>query len=283
MKARLQGKSVIITGAGRGIGRAYALAMAREGARVVVNDVSADVASEVVEEIAREGGEARLDQTDIADSQAVKALMERTHLELDGLDGLINNAATDFRGGIEAHTESDWDRVMSVNARGSFNCAQHAANVMMKKAGGAIVNTTSGAFWEGTEGVAAYSASKAAVFSLTLSLDTEFSQHGITSNCIAPNATRTRMVDNWIEQLSANSNEAEEEILVKWGIQQPENLAPLAILLCSDDGRSISGQILEVWNNRIYRMRPPERGEYLQREGEVWDFEALARGLPGLK
>ena len=282
MTARLKDKTVIITGAGRGIGRAYAIAMAREGARVVVNDISAEVASEVVKEIDREGGTARMDQTDVSDSEAVKALMERTNREWGGLHGLINNAAIDFRGGIDRHDQADWDRVMSVNARGSFNCAHHAAEVMKTLGRGAIVNTTSGAFWEGTEGVAAYSASKAAVFSLTLSLNTELAQHGITSNCIAPNATRTRMVDHWIEQLSADSDRAEEEILAKWGIQQPENLAPLAILLCSDAGRSISGRIFEVWNERIYVMRPPQRGEHVERDGEAWDIEALAQALPKL-
>ena len=281
MTARLRGKRVIITGAGRGIGRAYALAMAREGARVVVNDISAEVASDVVEEIEQAGGVARMDHTDISDFDAVQALMERTKQELGGLDALVNNAATEFRGGINDHTSDEWDRVMAVNARGSFNCARHAAAIM-KEGEGAIINTTSGAFWEGTEGVAAYSASKAAVFSLTLSLHTELSGHGITSNCIAPNATRTRMVDSWIEQLSADSDQAEEEILAKWGIQQPENLAPLAILLCSDAGRSISGHIFEVWNDRITLMRPPQRGEYVERSGDTWDIEALAGTLPEL-
>lgn len=281
MTARLRGKRVIITGAGRGIGRAYALAMAREGARVVVNDISPEVASNVVEEIEQAGGVARMDHTDISDFDAVQALMERTKQEFGGLDALVNNAATEFRGGINDHTSDQWDRVMAVNARGSFNCARHAAAIM-EEGRGAIVNTTSGSFWEGTEGVAAYSASKAAVFSLTLSLHTELSEHGITSNGIAPNATRTRMVKSWIEQLSAGSDQAEEEILAKWGIQRPENLAPLAILLCSDAGRSISGRIFEVWNDRITLMRPPQRGEHVERRGDTWDIEALARTLPEL-
>ena len=281
MTGHLKEKRVIITGAGRGIGRAYALAMASEGAHVVVNDISAEVASEVVEEIGKAGGTALADHTDISDSDAVEDLMERTKQDLGGLDALVNNAATEFRGGVNEHTAEEWDRVMAVNARGSFNCARHAA-ATMKAGGGAIVNTTSGAFWEGTEGVAAYSASKAAVFSLTLTLHTELSEHGITSNCIAPNATRTRMVDSWIEQLSANSDQAEEEILAEWGIQRPENLAPLAILLCSDAGRSISGRIFEVWNDRISLMRPPQRGEHVERSGDSWDIETLARTLPTL-
>ncbi len=282
MSGRLQGLTVIITGAGRGIGRAYAVAMAREDARVVVNDLSRDEASEVTEEIRREGGQAEADHTDISDFEAVAALMERTDLDWGGVHGLVNNAATEFRGGIADHTAADWDTVMAVNARGSFNCAHHAAKVMMKQGRGAIVNTTSGAFWDGTEGVAAYSASKAAVFSLTLSLNTEFSPQGITSNCIAPNVTRTRMLDSWIEQLSANSDHAEEEILAQWGVQQPSNLAPLAIVLCSDDGRSISGRIFEIWNDKIYLMRPPSRGAHVERSGEEWELDSLAKALSSL-
>jgi NAD(P)-dependent dehydrogenase (short-subunit alcohol dehydrogenase family) len=285
MKGRLQGKTLIITGAGRGIGRAYALAMAREGARVVVNDVSREQASQVAEEICREAGQAVADHTDISDFEAVGALMQRTDREGGGVHGLINNAATEFRGGIDDHTADDWDTVMAVNARGSFNCAHHAAKLMRKQGHGAIVNTTSGAFWDGTEGVAAYSASKAAVFSLTLSLDSEFSRYGITSNCIAPNVTRTRMLDSWIEQLSASSahsDQAEEEILAEWGVQQPANLAPLAIVLCSDEGRSISGRIFEIWNDKIYVMRPPSRGEYVERSGDEWEFDSLAKALPAL-
>ena len=114
------------------------------------------------------------------------------------------------------------------------------------------------------------------------SLNSEFSRYGISSNCIAPNVTRTRMLDTWIEQLSATSDHAEEEILAEWGVQQPANLAPLAIVLCSDEGRSISGRIFEIWNDKIYVMRPPSRGEHIERSGDEWEFDSLAKALPAL-
>jgi len=282
---------VAITGAGRGIGRAYAHAMAAEGANVLVNDLGADIeghgedrspADEVVREILESGGAAVADHGDVSDFEAAGALVERAVEHFGGLDALINNAAIDHRGLFEEHSVADWDRVMAVNARGSFNCARHAVPVMRKRGRGAILNTTSGGFWEGTEGVVAYNASKAATFSLTLTQHTELRKYGITSNCIAPNATRTRMVENWIESLSRSTDRAEQEVLAEWGIQAPANLAPLAIVLCSDAGRQISGNIFEVWEGRISVVEPPQRGASIERDGDAWNPELLAEALPKL-
>ena len=153
---------------------------------------------------------------------------------------------------------------------------------MRRQGRGSIINTTSGAFWEGTDGACAYSASKAAIFSLTLSLHTECHRYGITSNCIAPNATRTRMLDSWIEQLSASSAKAEEEVLAEWGIQAPENLTALPIALCSDVGQTISGHIFEVWNDQISVISPPLRSAAIQRRDESWQVAELIEALPGL-
>ena len=287
----LHGKTVVITGAGRGIGRAYAIAMAREGASVVVNDLgvgpfggagSPESADTVVSEIRNEGGTALADASDVSSADAAAQLIDTAVREFGAVDAIVNNAAIDFRGSIDEHTSDDWDRVMAVNARGTFNCARSAAAVMRRQGHGAIVNTTSGAFWEGTEGVAAYSASKAAVFSLTLSLHTELAAHGVRANCIAPNATRTRMVESWIEQVSKSSDRAEEEILDEYGIQTPENLAPLAILLCSDAGRAHSGFVFEVWGDRIHVVDPPRRGPGVERTGDHWEVDSLAESLSKL-
>ena len=291
MAGRLDGKTIAITGAGKGIGRAYALAMAEEGANVVVNDLGVDVfgeggsespAAEVAREIEERGGTALVDGSDVSDFEAAGSLVDAAVEQFGGLDALVNNAAIDFRGTIEEHAVANWDRLLAVNARGTFNCVRHAVPVMRRAGGGAIVNTTSGAFWEGTSGVAAYSASKAAIFSLTLTQHTELREYGITSNCIAPNATRTRMVETWIEDLRKTSDRAEEEILAEYGIQSPANLAPLAIVLCSDAGRNISGKIFEVWGDRISTIEPPRRGEGVTRDGDTWDIDSLAVTLEKL-
>ena len=291
MTGVLADKTIIVTGAGRGIGRAYALAMAAEGARVVVNDLgvdllgrdpSASLADAVVDEIREAGGSAVADASDVSDFDAAGRLIAAAVGEFGGLDVIVNNAAIEFRGGVAAHSPADWERVMAVNARGTFNCAHCTVPILREQGRGAIVNTTSGAFWEGTENVAAYAASKAAVFALTLTLHSELERFGVTSNAIAPNATRTRMVESWIEQLVESGSGSEAEVVAEYGIQSPENLAPLAITLCADAGRGISGHVFEVWGDRIHVVSPPTRGAGLEREGKTWSLASLAESLPKL-
>ena len=287
----LAGRRVLITGAGRGIGRAYAFAMAAEGAQVVVNDLGVDLAGRgsddapavaVAEKIRAAGGTAIASEADVADFEQAGALIQCAVAEFGGVDALVNNAAIEFRGEVVDHGPADWDRVMSVNARGSFNCARWVAPVMRDQGHGTIVNTTSGAFWEGTEGVAAYAASKAAVFSLTLTLHTELSPMGITANAIAPNATRTRMVDAWIEQLVASGRGSEDEVAAEYGIQEPGNLTALAITLCSGALPGVSGRVFEVWGDRIHMVEPPTRGPGLERGGAEWSVSTLLEQLPKL-
>jgi NAD(P)-dependent dehydrogenase (short-subunit alcohol dehydrogenase family) len=288
---RLAGKVVAITGAGRGIGRGYAIAMAREGACVVVNDLGTDLAGgaqsrapagEVVSTILAEGGQAIANYADISSEDGAQSIVDDARREYGRLDALVNNAAVEFRGKLEEHSAEIFARVLAVNVTGSFNCTKAAIPLMLEQRAGAIVNTTSGAFWEGTDGVAAYGASKAGAFSLTLSQHTELAHRGISSNCIAPGATRTRMVDAWISQLSAENDQPEEQILAEWGIQTADNLAPLAVFLCSDAGREISGFVFEVAGDRIQLVSRPSRGESITREGTEWTFETVADRLPGL-
>jgi len=288
---RLADRCVAITGAGRGIGRAYALAMAGEGAAVVVNDLGSDVtgqgagpetADAVVEEIRATGGRGIANHADVSKAAQARTIVDDALSEFGRLDGLVNNAAIEFRGSIEEHSAETFERVLSVNVTGSLNCTRAAIPVMRERGGGTILNTTSGGFWDGTADCSAYSASKAAVFSLTLSQHTELARFGIRSNCIAPNATRTRMVDTWIAQLSKESEKAEEEIMMQWGIQKAENLAPLAVFLCSDAAREISGYVLEVWQDRISVIERPQRGSSIARADDEWTFDELATGLTEL-
>jgi NAD(P)-dependent dehydrogenase (short-subunit alcohol dehydrogenase family) len=265
--------------------------MAAEGARVVVNDLGVNAggqgrdvspADAVVREILDAGGAALANHADVADFDAARRLVDAAVGEFGGLDALVNNAAIDLRANIDGHSVADWDRVMAINARGTFNCARHALPVMREGGRGAILNTTSGAFWEGTPGVAAYAASKAAVFALTLTLHNELVGSGVTANCISPHATHTRMMAGWLAELSGTGESSREDALALYGLQEPENLAPLAILLCSEAGRNLSGHVFEIWGDRLHVVAPPRRGPSLRRSGETWSIDSLAEALPGL-
>lgn len=288
---RLAGRVVAITGAGRGIGRAYARSMAREGALLVVNDLGTDLegrsanaglAEAVATEIVQMGGRAVASSADVSRESGATSIIDTARSAYGRLDALVNNAAVEFRGSLEEHTAEIFDRVMAVNVRGTFNCFRAALPLMRDQGAGVILNTTSGASWEGTEGVAAYNASKAAVIALMLTQHNELAHAGISANCISPNATRTRMLDAWLGQIATESGRTEEDVLRDHGIQGSENLAPLATFLCSEAGRGISGCVFEVAGDRIVRVSPPERGASIERSGEEWTFEEIAAQLPEL-
>jgi len=290
-EGRLSGRVIVITGAGRGIGRSYALAMAREGAHVIVNDLGADLegrgesaepAEEVAAEIEAAGGSAIASLADVATETGAESIVALARTHFGRLDALVNNAAVEFRGTLEEHSAKDFDRVLGVNVRGTFNCVRAAIPLLRERETAAIVNTTSGASWEGTEGVAAYSASKAAVLALTYTQHNELFRHGVRSNCVSPGATRTRMLDAWLTQASSEQGKDESDIAREYGIQTTENLAPLVVYLCSDASRAISGQAFEIAGDRILAVSPPTRGAFVRRASEAWTFEEIEKGIPEL-
>ena len=290
-KGWLDGRVVAITGAGRGIGRSYALEMAREGAHVIVNDLGTDLegrgesrapAQEVAAEIEAGGGSAIASLADVASEAGAESIVALAREHFGRLDALVNNAAVEFRGSLEEHSAAVFDRVLAVNVRGTFNCVRAAIPLLRERETAAIVNTTSGASWEGTEGVAAYSASKAAVLALTLTQHNELARHGIRSNCLSPGATRTRMLDAWLTQVSTEQGRSESDIAREYGIQTTDNLAPLAVYLCSDASREISGRAFEVAGDRIVEVSPPARGASITRTTESWTVEEIATNLPEL-
>ena len=290
-EGRLAERVIAITGAGRGIGRSYALAMAREGAHVIVNDLGTDLegrgasaapAEEVAAEIEAAGGSSIANLADVSTVAGAESIVADARAHFGRLDALVNNAAVEFRGSLEEHSAADFDRVLGVNVRGTFNCVRAAIPLLRERDTAAIVNTTSGASWEGTEGVAAYGASKAAVLALTLTQHNELSRHGIRSNCLSPGATRTRMLDAWLIQASAEQGKEESDIAREFGIQTTENLAPLVVYLCSDESRDVSGRAFEVAGDQIIAVSPPRRGAFVRRESASWTFEEIARSIPEL-
>ncbi|MEI8358812.1 MAG: SDR family NAD(P)-dependent oxidoreductase [Deltaproteobacteria bacterium] len=198
----LEGKVAIVTGSGRGIGRGIALALAREGARVVVNDVGCSVdgrgtegdpAAQVCREIEAMGGRAVPNYDSVSDFEAAGRLVRGAVDSFGRLDILVNNAGIVRDRTIVKMTEEDFDAVLSVHLKGSFNCGRHAIPVMRDQGYGRIVNITSSAGLRGNFGQTNYSAAKAALMGITFTWALELGKHGITVNALAPSGM-TRMV-----------------------------------------------------------------------------------------
>ena len=248
-----EGRIVIVTGAGRGIGRAHALEFARQGAKVVVNDlgVAADgsdasggPANEVVEEIRALGGAALANGADVADWEATRALVAETVDTFGGLDVVVNNAGFLRDRMFVSAEEDEWDAVVRVHLKGHFCTTRHAAEYWrgQSKAGravdGRIINTSSGAGLQGSVGQSAYSAAKGAIASLTLVQAAEMGRYGVTANAIAP-AARTRMTEAIFSDMAAPEEGVFDE-------NAPENISPLVVWLGSAQSREVSGRVFEV-------------------------------------
>jgi NAD(P)-dependent dehydrogenase (short-subunit alcohol dehydrogenase family) len=238
----LQGKRVVVTGAGRGLGRAYARAIAEEGAAVVVNDVEADLGREVVASIREAGGTAEAYQGRVDDWDESGAIVTACVEAFGGIDGLVNNAGLHA---VNKFTEEDpaiARRIIEVNVLGGIFTSVHAARQMeAQKTGGVIVNVTSGAA-SGLSMMATYGASKGALAALTWNLANELKEAGIRVNAISP-AAQTGMVD---------TTRSVRPSVVTWG---PELMAPLVVFLLSDLSHDITGQVVKLWETELQLMR----------------------------
>ena len=248
-----EGRVVIVTGAGRGIGRGHALEFARQGAKVVVNDLGAELdgsggstgpAGEVVDEIRAAGGEAVADGNDVADWEGAQAIVQSAIAAFGGLDVVVNNAGFLRDRMVVGTSEEEWDAVIRVHLKGHF-CVTRFAGAYWReqsKAGapvdGRIINTSSGAGLLGSVGQGAYSAAKAGIAALTLVESAELGRYGVTANAIAP-AARTRMTEAVFAETMAKPDEG-------FDIMAPENVAPLVVWLGSADSRDVTGRVFEV-------------------------------------
>src|SRR5258707_9454612 len=221
----VDGRVVIVTGSGRGIGRAHALAFAAEGAHVVVNDIGTGPANEVVDEVASAGGEAVVNGDDIADWDGANSLIQTAVDTFGGLDVLVNNAGFIRGSDLVDTSEAEWDAVIRVHLKGHFTMLRHAAQYWrgQTKLGAAvdarIINTSSAGGLQGSVGQGNYSAAKAGIAALTLVATAELGSHGVTVNAIAPTA-RTRMTDASFAQSMARPDDGYHPMA-------PEKISPL--------------------------------------------------------
>ena len=239
----LKNKIALITGAGRGIGRAIAIALAKEGAEVVINyNGSEERAKEVKQTIEENGGKASIYKCNVSDFVACEAMIKDIVKEYGHLDILVNNAGITKDGLIMKMKEEDFDSVLNVNLKGTFNTIRHSARQMLKQRSGKIINISSVSGILGNVGQANYAASKAGVIGLTKTMAGELGSRGITVNAIAPGFVDTEMTEVLSEEIRENA--CKQIILGRFG--KPEDIANTAVFLASDKADYITGQVISV-------------------------------------
>lgn len=237
----LKNKTAIITGGGSGIGRAISLLFAKQGATVHIIEVNDSAASTVVDEINTSGGKAVSHVCDISSQQQLIDTMNkigRVHI-------LVNNAGIAHVGNVEKTSAADFEKVFNVNVKGAYNCLFAAIPKMKEQGGGAILNLCSIAAWVGIPDRFAYSMSKGAIHAMTLSVAKDYLNDNIRCNCISPARVHTPFVDGF---LSKNYPGNEAEMFAKLSKTQPvgrmgtpDEIATLALYLCSDESSFITG------------------------------------------
>jgi len=240
---KLKDRVAIITGGARGIGKAIGSAFVREGAKVCLVDVDQGILETTKNEIRKTGEEILTLACDITKSADVKAAMNQVQKTLGRIDILVNNAGIIRRGTIETVTEEDWDRVIEVNLKGTFNCCQAVAGIMKQQGYGKIVNVSSIAGKMGDiTSAPGYGSSKAGVDALTKTLARQLALYGINVNAVSPHAIETEMSAQW-------SDERRREIIASiplGRLGKPEDVAEAVLFLASDDASFITGEILDV-------------------------------------
>lgn len=240
-----KGKTVIITGGGSGIGAAMVLRFAQQGARVAILEVDLDKANKFVSEVQHPEYQINCYQTDVVDQAAVKQSMQQVIEDFGNIDVLINNAGISQIGRLDQTLEQDFDRVFKVNVKGVYNCLYAVIDHMKSRKNGVILNMASVAANLGIADRFAYSATKGAIRSMTFSVAKDYLAYNIRCNCISPARVHTPFVDEYLRQ---NYPGQEQETYQKLAATQPvgrmgkpEEIADLALFLCSDEAAFITG------------------------------------------
>jgi NAD(P)-dependent dehydrogenase (short-subunit alcohol dehydrogenase family) len=256
----LQGKVALVTGAGRGVGRGIALELARAGAAVVVNDLGSALsgattdetpAESVVREILAAGGSAIADRHDVAGFDSAAAIVETARSAFGRIDIVVNNAGNLRDAIFHRMSEHDFDAVLAVHLKGSFNVSRAAAPHFKEQSSGVFIHMTSTSGLIGNFGQANYCAAKLGIVGLSKAIALDMQKFGVRSNAVAPFA--------WTRMVSSIPDETPEQKRRVEGLKKlvPEKIAPFVVALCSDAARHVTGQIFGVRNNEIYLFSQP--------------------------
>ena len=268
----LEGKTIAVTGSGRGIGRAIALACAAEGANVVVNDYgvsmdgkepTSEVANGVVEEIVKAGGKAVANANSVATMEGGASIVKSAIDSFGRIDGVVCVAGILRERMLFNRAEEDWDPVIATHLKGTFTVFRAAAAAMREQKSGTLIGFTSGAF-AGSVAQANYASAKGGIVSLVRSAAAGMHRYGVTANCIAPVA-KTRMSANVPMEIQ--------------GIGDAEDVAPMVVFLLGEKARSITGQVYTVSGGKIAVWNQPVEVRAMFKEGR-WTPEEIEQRLP---
>ena len=244
---RLAGKVALVTGGAQGIGKAIALLLAQNGSDIVISDINLEKAEETVKEIEGAGQRAMAIKVDVANSGEVERMVQTILERFGHIDILVNNAGIARDKLILRMSEEDWDAVLGVNLKGTFNCTKAIIRHMSKQRSGKIVSIASVVGEMGNAGQANYSASKAGVIGFTKTIAREFAQRGVNVNAIAPGYIETPMTD----ALPGKAKEELRRLIPMDRLGRPEDVAEAVLFLVSEASSYITGQVLNV-NGGIY-------------------------------
>ena len=248
--SKLANKNAIITGGGSGIGQAISQQFAAEGAKAIILDVNLENAKSTAASIQSGGGSAQAFQCDISQTEAVQEAIGKITATTPQIDILVNNAGIAHIGNVENTTPEDLDRIYNVNIKGVYNCLHTVVPIMAKQGGGAIINLASVASKIGISDRFAYSMSKGAVYTMTLSVARDYLDKGIRCNCVCPGRVHTPFVDQYLDKHYPDNRDEMFEKLSKWQpigrMGKPEEIASLVTFLSSDKASFITGSAYDV-------------------------------------